>query len=93
MSCFHFEYPLSFVERMEKGNPHDPLLRQVLPLNEEFEVHQGYSADPLEEQENAIPGLLHKYKNRALMIVKGGCADKLPLLLPSPFPLSRQQGF
>ena len=71
---FALRVPLSFVERMEKGNPHDPLLRQVLPLTEEFEVHQGYSADPLEEQDNAIPGLLHKYKSRALMIVKGGCA-------------------
>jgi L-lysine 2,3-aminomutase len=49
---------------MEVGNPYDPLLRQVLPLEQEFEVHKGYSTDPLEEQDNAIPGLLHKYKNR-----------------------------
>ena len=26
--------PLSFGDRMEKGNPFDPLLRQVLPLEE-----------------------------------------------------------
>lgn len=66
--------PQSFVERMQKGNPFDPLLRQVLPLSAEFEVHPGYSNDPLQEQNNDIPGLLHKYRNRALMIVKGGCA-------------------
>jgi EF-P beta-lysylation protein EpmB len=78
--------PQSFVERMEKGNPKDPLLRQVLPLSEEFEVHAGYSIDPLEEQDNDIPGLLHKYRNRALMIVKGGCAVNCRYCFRRHFP-------
>ncbi|OQQ07412.1 EF-P beta-lysylation protein EpmB [Vibrio splendidus] len=89
---FALRVPLSFVERMEKGNPHDPLLRQVLPLSEEFEVHQGYSADPLEEQDNAIPGLLHKYKNRALMIVKGGCAINCRYCFRRHFPYQDNKG-
>ncbi|MBR9876075.1 MAG: EF-P beta-lysylation protein EpmB [Vibrionaceae bacterium] len=78
--------PQSFVDRMEKGNPKDPLLRQVLPLSEEFEVHEGYSSDPLEEQDNEIPGLLHKYRNRALMIVKGGCAVNCRYCFRRHFP-------
>ncbi len=78
--------PQSFVDRMEKGNPNDPLLRQVLPLSEEFEVHVGYSNDPLEEQDNNIPGLLHKYRNRALMIVKGGCAVNCRYCFRRHFP-------
>ena len=78
--------PQSFVDRMEKGNPYDPLLRQVLPLSEEFEVHEGYSNDPLEEQDNDIPGLLHKYRNRALMIVKGGCAVNCRYCFRRHFP-------
>jgi len=89
---FSLRVPLSFVERMEKGNPHDPLLRQVLPLSEEFEVHQGYSADPLDEQGNAIPGLLHKYKNRALMIVKGGCAINCRYCFRRHFPYQDNKG-
>ncbi|MEL7290582.1 MAG: EF-P beta-lysylation protein EpmB [Pseudomonadota bacterium] len=84
--------PQSFVERMEKGNPFDPLLRQVLPLNEEFEVHPGYSNDPLEEQNNAIPGLLHKYRNRALMIVKGGCAINCRYCFRRHFPYQENKG-
>ncbi len=68
---------------MEKEKHYRPV-RQVLPLNEEFEVHQGYSADPLEEQDNAIPGLLHKYKNRA-DDGKGGLRHQLPLLLRRHF--------
>ncbi|MBW3697544.1 EF-P beta-lysylation protein EpmB [Vibrio sp. T187] len=84
--------PQSFVERMEKGNPHDPLLRQVLPISEEFGIHQGYSADPLEEQNNPIPGLLHKYKSRALMIVKGGCAINCRYCFRRHFPYQDNKG-
>ncbi|MDE1327228.1 EF-P beta-lysylation protein EpmB [Vibrio aestuarianus] len=89
---FALRVPQSFVERMEKGNPNDPLLRQVLPLSEEFEWHQGYSTDPLEEQNNAIPGLLHKYKNRALMIVKGGCAVNCRYCFRRHFPYQENKG-
>ncbi|TFH89465.1 EF-P beta-lysylation protein EpmB [Vibrio ouci] len=84
--------PQSFVDRMEKGNPFDPLLRQVLPLSEEFEIHSGYSTDPLEEQNNAVPGLLHKYHNRALMIVKGGCAINCRYCFRRHFPYDENKG-
>ncbi|SHO57694.1 EF-P beta-lysylation protein EpmB [Vibrio quintilis] len=84
--------PLSFVRRMEKGNPHDPLLRQVLPLSQEFEIVAGFSDDPLEEQKNAIPGLLHKYKNRVLLIVKGACAVNCRYCFRRHFPYQDNQG-
>ncbi len=84
--------PQSFVDRMEKGNPYDPLLRQVLPLSEELEVHQGYSSDPLGEQNNDVPGLLHKYRNRALMIVKGGCAINCRYCFRRHFPYDQNKG-
>ncbi len=84
--------PQSFVERMQKGNPFDPLLRQVLPLSAEFEVHSGYSNDPLQEQNNDIPGLLHKYRNRALMIVKGGCAINCRYCFRRHFPYQENKG-
>ncbi|UTV27559.1 EF-P beta-lysylation protein EpmB [Photobacterium atrarenae] len=88
---FALRVPLSFVERMEIGNPYDPLLRQVLPLEEEFEVHDGYSHDPLDEQDNAIPGLLHKYKNRVLLITKGGCAVNCRYCFRRHFPYQDNQ--
>ncbi|ERB63193.1 EF-P beta-lysylation protein EpmB [Vibrio coralliilyticus OCN008] len=84
--------PQSFVDRMEKGNPFDPLLRQVLPLSEEFDVHSGYSTDPLDEQDNQVPGLLHKYRNRALMIVKGGCAINCRYCFRRHFPYNENKG-
>ncbi len=38
------------------------------------------------EKGNAIPGLLHKYKNRVLMIVKGGCAVNCRYCFRRHFP-------
>ena len=47
---FALRVPRSFIDRMEKGNPDDPLLRQVLTSQDEFVVAPGFSTDPLEEQ-------------------------------------------
>ncbi|MEE3370936.1 MAG: EF-P beta-lysylation protein EpmB [Planctomycetota bacterium] len=67
--------PLEFISRMEPGNPHDPLLRQVLPLDLESRPGKKDLEDPLEEA-SAIqtPGLLQKYAGRALLIASGTCA-------------------
>lgn len=91
-SLFAQRVPLSFVERMEKGNVNDPLLRQVLPVIEEFEQPAGYVVDPLGEQDNQQPGLLHKYRNRVLMIVKGGCAVNCRYCFRRHFPYEDNKG-
>ncbi|MCG7498995.1 EF-P beta-lysylation protein EpmB [Vibrio sp. Of7-15] len=89
---FALRVPTSFVERMEISNPNDPLLRQVLPLEAEFEVKEGYSTDPLDEQDNDVPGLLHKYRNRVLMILKGGCAVNCRYCFRRHFPYQDNKG-
>ncbi len=72
---FPLRVPESFLRRMSLGNPTDPLLRQVLPLDLEFVATDGYVQDPLEEAGSHIAdGLLQKYAGRALMIVTGHCA-------------------
>lgn len=91
-SLFALRVPRSFAARMEPGNPDDPLLRQVLTAREEFIQTPGYSNDPLEEQDNALPGVLHKYQNRALMILKGGCAVNCRYCFRRHFPYSENQG-
>ncbi len=40
---FALRVPRSFIDRMEKGNPDDPLLRQVLTSQDEFVVASGFS--------------------------------------------------
>ncbi|MEM7378396.1 MAG: EF-P beta-lysylation protein EpmB [Pseudomonadota bacterium] len=72
---FPLRVPRGFVERMRTGDPDDPLLRQVLPDLAEAVVTPGYTADPLgETAATAVPGVLHKYANRALVAVTGSCA-------------------
>ncbi|ORT51921.1 lysine 2,3-aminomutase [Vibrio sp. qd031] len=91
-TLFAQRVPLSFVARMEKGNPNDPLLLQVLPSEQEFEEVPGFLTDPLEEQHNSQPGLLHKYKNRALMVLKGGCAINCRYCFRRHFPYQDNPG-
>lgn len=71
---FPLRVPHGFVARMTKGDPHDPLLRQVLPVDEEGRLAPGYSTDPLEEIDAMpVPGLLHKYAGRVLLTLTGAC--------------------
>ncbi|MGY5451922.1 EF-P beta-lysylation protein EpmB [Agarivorans sp. MS3-6] len=83
---FPMRVPMSFVNRIEKGNPKDPLLLQVLPLAEEFIASPGFTEDPLGEHQSAVPGLLHKYQSRVLFIVRGGCAVNCRYCFRRHFP-------
>jgi EF-P beta-lysylation protein EpmB len=72
---FPLRVPHSFVRRMETGNRNDPLLRQVLPVHEEWDETPGFQQDPLGEHGvMPAPGLLHKYYGRALLTLTGACA-------------------
>lgn len=73
---FPVRVPAPYLNRIEKGNPNDPLLRQVLPLVEESALPpEGFVLDPLEEQAaNKVPGIVHKYEKRVLLITNGSCA-------------------
>jgi len=74
-SGFRLRVPRGFVARMHPGDPDDPLLRQVLPLEDELVVAPGYSSDPLDELDAMpAPGLLHKYRKRVLLTMTGACA-------------------
>lgn len=72
---FPLRVPLAFINKIKKGDVNDPLLRQILPDIAETLPVMGYTADPLDENtHNPIKGLLHKYKNRALITLTGACA-------------------
>jgi L-lysine 2,3-aminomutase len=72
---FPLRVPRGFVARMRRGDPRDPLLRQVLPLAEEGEAAPGFGADPVGDlAAMAVPGVLHKYRGRVLLTATGACA-------------------
>lgn len=89
---FALRVPRAFIRRMAQGDPNDPLLRQVVTQASEFTVTPGYSTDPLDEQTAAVPGLLHKYVNRALLLVKGGCAVNCRYCFRRHFPYQDNRG-
>ncbi|MGB1141912.1 MAG: EF-P beta-lysylation protein EpmB, partial [Halioglobus sp.] len=85
---FALKVPHSFVRRMHRGDPDDPLLRQVLATPDEKLATPGYSTDPVGEQDNAnpVPGLIHKYRGRLLLVVAGGCAVNCRYCFRRHFP-------
>ncbi|MDA7745747.1 EF-P beta-lysylation protein EpmB [Psychromonas sp.] len=78
--------PFPFIKKMQKGNINDPLLKQVLPIFDEELIVNGYTTDPLVEQNNQQQGLLHKYKSRVLIILKTGCAVNCRYCFRRHFP-------
>ncbi|WP_404420143.1 EF-P beta-lysylation protein EpmB [Marinospirillum sp.] len=79
--------PRSFVKRMQKGNPQDPLLLQVLPSPDESLEQPGFVTDPLQEARfNPLPGLIHKYESRVLLTLSGACAINCRYCFRRHFP-------
>jgi EF-P beta-lysylation protein EpmB len=89
---FPLRVPQGYLARMRRGDPRDPLLRQVLPLAGELEaVPDRYVADPVGDlQALAGPGLLHKYEGRALLVTTGACAIHCRYCFRREFPYSEQ---
>lgn len=84
---FKTRVPRGFAERMQQGNPRDPLLLQVLAVPEELQVVDGYLKDPLVESAvNPVPGLIHKYQSRVLLTLTGVCAINCRYCFRRHFP-------
>ena len=74
-ASFPLFVPRSFILRMNRADPVDPLLLQVLPRAEEMSVLPGYRRDPVgDTSAQRTPGLLHKYQHRMLLVTTGACA-------------------
>lgn len=76
-SCagFPLRAPRPYVSRIKPADPLDPLLLQILPRTEELITSDAAHLDPLQEQQfSPVPGLLHKYHGRVLVVLSGSCA-------------------
>lgn len=84
---FKTRVPRGFAALMEPGNPHDPLLLQVLAQSQELDPREGFVVDPLQEaQANPVTGLLHKYQGRVLLTLTGSCAINCRYCFRRHFP-------
>jgi L-lysine 2,3-aminomutase len=90
---FALKVPRSFVQRMRRGDPLDPLLLQVLSTASEMLGTTGYGPDPVGETGATIPhrGIIHKYHGRVLLIVSGGCAVNCRYCFRRHFPYQENQ--
>ncbi len=93
---FSLLVPRSFAARMRKGDPHDPLLLQVLPDQREQLDIDGFGRDPLGETGLARRGVLEKYSGRALLLATQACPVHCRYCFRRHFPYnahlaSRQQ--
>ena len=76
-----------YANLMERGDFDDPLLRQVLPSPRELETADGFTMDPTGDlPARAGPGMLRKYRGRALVIASGGCAINCRYCFRRHFP-------
>lgn len=74
-SMFPLRVPWAYLARIHRGDPGDPLLRQVLPLMAETVTTPGFTADPVGDlAAMAQPGVLQKYAGRVLLTATGACA-------------------
>ena len=84
---FPVRVPIGFVAKMRRGDPNDPLLRQVLPLLEEDELAEGFSFDAVgDAAAKGGTGIIHKYEGRALLITTGSCAIHCRYCFRQHFP-------
>ena len=65
-----------YLSLISPDDSNQPLRRTVIPTLDEFYTSVGEAADPLAEDEDTpVPKLVHRYKDRALLLAAGQCAS------------------
>jgi EF-P beta-lysylation protein EpmB len=66
--------PRPYLARMRPADLHDPLLRQVLPLEVELDELPGFGRDPVGDlQSRRASGIIQKYMSRVVAMPTGLC--------------------
>jgi lysine 2,3-aminomutase len=64
-----------FASLMDPFNPNCPIRRQAIPRVEEIHLSKNEMVDPLgEDKHSPVPGLVHRYPDRVLLLVTDQCA-------------------
>ena len=64
-----------YASLLERENAQQPLRRTVVPMNAESLRSPGEAIDPLaEDHDSPVPGLVHRYPDRVLLLATGFCA-------------------
>lgn len=92
--AFSLVVPEAYLARIRPGDPADPLLRQVLPIEAECAPGgPGFRLDPVGDLDAVrAPGVLQKYEGRALLMVARTCAVACRYCFRRHFPYSENPG-
>ena len=64
-----------FISLIDPKDPEDPIRRQIIPLGRELRAFTGMMEDSLaEDRHSPVPGLVHRYPDRVLMLITTQCA-------------------
>ena len=65
-----------FISLIDPDDPNDPIRRQVIPTGREAQAFTSMMEDSLaEDRHSPVPGLVHRYPDRVLMLVTTQCAS------------------
>ncbi|HOV07226.1 MAG TPA: KamA family radical SAM protein, partial [Anaerolineaceae bacterium] len=65
-----------YVSLINPEDPQDPIRRQIIPTAGEIDAFTGMMEDSLsEDRHSPVPGLVHRYPDRVLMLVTTQCAS------------------
>src|SRR4030066_40291 len=65
-----------FISLIDPADPDDPVRRQVIPTASELEPFTAMMEDSLSEDAHSpVPGLVHRYPGRVLMLLTTPCAS------------------
>ena len=75
-NLFRVDVTPYFASLIDPENPLDPIRKQMLPRASEILPFTGQMADSLaEDAHSPVPGLVHRYPDRVLMLVTTQCAS------------------
>src|SRR3990167_3093581 len=75
-NLFRVDVTPYFASLIDPGDPHDPIRAQVIPTDREMVPFASMMEDSLaEDRHSPVPGLVHRYPDRVLMLVTTQCAS------------------
>jgi L-lysine 2,3-aminomutase len=75
LSEFSVAAPKYYFDLIDWDDPNDPIFLQIIPSSRELKTSKRESPDPLHEKSHSpIPGLIHKYRGRVLILASDECA-------------------
>jgi len=75
-NLFRVDVTPYFISLIDPDDPDDPIRRQIIPRAEEMQAFTAMMEDSLsEDRHSPVPGLVHRYPDRVLMLVTTQCAS------------------